>query len=294
MFQYNQDYNLTDLASKVIVLTYKDHIVFRVSAIYIINYSIRKGEEQNMHKLFIVDDEINVLNSLKNNINWQKVQCKVIGCALNGIKALTDIKNEPPDIIMTDIVMPGMDGIELIKCTREIGINVRIVVLSAYDEFKYAQKAINYGISSYLLKPFDDDEIYQTFKHINKEIKNNENIIIPKEEHNLEKNDIITEAKIIIKQNIGQDMCLNEIAHSLFINPSYLSFLFTNKTGQTFTEYVNYVRIERAKELLRASRNRVKEIAIMVGYDNYTYFCQVFRKITGMTPLEYRACSLSM
>lgn len=247
-----------------------------------------------MYKLFIVDDEINVLNSLLNYIDWQKVQCKVIGSSMNGIKALEDIREEPPDIVMTDIVMPGMDGIELIREIRESGINARFVILSAYDEFKYAQKAIKYGISSYLLKPFDDGEIYQTFYRINKEITNNEKVPIPEDEHNLENNDIIAKAKMIIKQNIRQEVSLNEIAQSLFINASYLSYLFRIKTGKTFSEYVNYVRIERAKELLRVSKNRVKEIAVIVGYDNYTYFCQIFRKITGMTPLEYRACSISI
>lgn len=245
-----------------------------------------------MYKLFIVDDEIKVLNSLKNNINWQKVRCKVVGSATDGIMALTDIRNTIPDIIMTDIVMPGMNGLELIKHVREMGINVRIVILSAYDDFKYAQKAINYGISSYLLKPFDDDEIYQTFYHINKEIVNNDTITILAGDQEPEKNDIITKAKIFIKQNIARNIPLCELAQYLFINSSYLSYLFKNKTGQTFSEYVNYVRIERAKEILQNSRIRVKEIAAMIGYDNYTYFCQVFRKTTGMTPLEYRAHSL--
>ena len=239
-----------------------------------------------MHKLFIVDDEINVLNSLKNNIDWHRVQCRVIGSALDGIKALVDIKSEPPDIIMTDIVMPGIDGLELIKRTREKGINARFVILSAYDEFKYAQKAINYGITSYLLKPFDDNEIYEIFHHIN-----NEKIAAPDPRQDFERNDIITETKKIIKQNIRQEISLNEIADSLYINASYLSYSFKKKTGQTFSEYVNYVRIDRAKELLRVSKSRVKEIASAVGYDNYTYFCQIFRKITGMTPLEYRSCS---
>jgi len=245
-----------------------------------------------MYSLLIADDEPNVLNSLKNTIDWSKLQFKVIGTASDGIKAKELFMEKKPDVVMTDVVMPGMDGLDLVSNIQKSGIPVKFVILSAYDEFKYAQKAMSYGVREYLLKPFDDDEIFQVFRKIKNELDNgiNSDIFVHENEQNSSTNDsLVSKAKKLIKQNISYDFSLVEIANELYVNHSYLSSIFKKETGMNFSEYVNFVKLERAKELLRASKYRVKDIALKVGFDNYAYFCRVFKKSEGITPLEFRA-----
>lgn len=112
-----------------------------------------------MYKVLIVDDESLIIESLKVSIDWEKEGFQIIGCALNGLDALELIRESKPDIVFTDIRMPGISGIELIKKTSEINPDILFVIISGYAEFAYAQKAIKYNALGYCLKPFEEEEI---------------------------------------------------------------------------------------------------------------------------------------
>lgn len=112
-----------------------------------------------MYKVFIVDDEPLVVRSLKASVNWNEYGFNIIGEAYNGIDAYELIQQYRPDIVFTDIRMPGLNGLELIKKIKEVSLTVKFIVVSAYAEFAYAQRAINYGALGFCLKPFDDVEI---------------------------------------------------------------------------------------------------------------------------------------
>jgi two-component system response regulator YesN len=117
-----------------------------------------------MYKVFIVDDEALVIKSLKGSVDWQEYGFEVIGEAYNGIEAYEKILQIRPDIVFTDIRMPGLNGLELIKKVKETCPNTKFVVVSAYAEFAYAQRAMSYGALGYCLKPFDDIEIISMLK----------------------------------------------------------------------------------------------------------------------------------
>lgn len=112
-----------------------------------------------MHRVFIVDDESLVIKSLKASIDWKDCGFEVIGEANNGIDALEEILRQKPQLVFTDIRMPGMNGLELIKEVRKRRMDILFVVISGYAEFAYAQKALNYGAMGFCLKPFDETEI---------------------------------------------------------------------------------------------------------------------------------------
>ncbi|WP_256761082.1 response regulator [Cohnella sp. WQ 127256] len=112
-----------------------------------------------MHKVLLVDDENLVIKSLEAGIDWKKSGFYVIGKANNGVKALQMVKDLKPQVVFTDIRMPGISGLELIKKIKELDSTVQIIVISGYAEFAYVQKSLNYGVLGYCLKPFDDYEI---------------------------------------------------------------------------------------------------------------------------------------
>jgi YesN/AraC family two-component response regulator len=112
-----------------------------------------------MYKVFLVDDEELVIKSLKARVNWSEFGFEVAGYALNGAEAFEAIARLKPDLVFTDVRMPGMSGLELIKDLKEAGSRALAIVVSGYAEFALAQKAMNYGAFGYCLKPFDEDEI---------------------------------------------------------------------------------------------------------------------------------------
>ncbi|WP_078552467.1 response regulator transcription factor [Bacillus alkalicellulosilyticus] len=123
------------------------------------------------YKLLLVDDEQLIVKSLLKTIAWEELHCTVVGTARNGKEALKKYQQFAPDIVITDIRMPVMDGIELLKNIKEINPKSKAIILSGYDEFSYARDAMKYGASDYILKPIDYDELYRSVEKISKEIK---------------------------------------------------------------------------------------------------------------------------
>lgn len=228
-------------------------------------------------KILIVDDESIVREGLKNNINWQELNLTVVGCESNGKNAFEVFNRENPDIILTDIRMPFMDGLLLTKEVKKIDHSVIVILLSAYDDFKYAQQAIRLGAFDYILKPIDIDVLKQTIRQgvlKRKELLDKEKKPVPP----LKEEDL----KFLL------DISLNSIAERLYITPSYLSALFKNEMGITFSDYLTEYRIEKAKELLKDVKIKIYEVAEAVGYTDQHYFSKVFKNITSFTPKEYR------
>lgn len=250
-----------------------------------------------MYTIIIVDDEEYVRSGLKNTINWHKYGFKVIAEADNGKTAFDLISKFKPHIVLTDVMMPKMNGIELLKQVQLHFPKIKFIMISAYDEFKYAQEAMKYGARGYLLKPLEEQELSELLCRLIKEIKQGkDNEFASHIDINInndnKSNELIIKAKEYIDENYDKKITLEDIAKFLFISPAYFSVVFKKLTGQNFVDYVNKVKIGKAKILLENSMYRVKEIAIQVGYDDYTYFCKVFKKFEGVTPLEYRSKSM--
>lgn len=136
-------------------------------------------------KMVIVDDEILTLQLLQNIIDWESLNISIVGMAQNGCDAQQIIEETSPQIIITDIRMPKMDGIDLIKWVKDYDSKIKVIILSAYGEFEYAQKALANGVVEYLLKPIDEEKLYQLVNRLKHEIE--EDIYIQKEFTNMKK-----------------------------------------------------------------------------------------------------------
>lgn len=118
-----------------------------------------------MYSVFLADDERLIREGLAETLPWDSLGLSLVGMAPDGKQALQDIRERKPDIVLTDIRMPYMDGLELIAKIREIQPECRIVILTGYGEFEYAQTAIRFGVSDFLLKPIDISDLCRILRH---------------------------------------------------------------------------------------------------------------------------------
>lgn len=247
-----------------------------------------------MLKLMIVDDEPIILSGIRDMVEQANTAFTRIATACDGTEALDMMAYFRPDLIITDIQMPEMDGLSFIRKAKVKNVT-RFIILSGYDVFDYAQDAIRLQVAEYMLKPIDERQLIELLKRMALEIIGQQHNIastISEKELDVEQNSINEHVKMLkdyIHNNFMKDISLSDAAAYLNLHPAYTGQLFKKETGDSFVHYINQCRIDKAKELL-AGRNQValEKIAACVGFENRRTFYKVFRKYVGQTPGEYR------
>lgn len=240
-----------------------------------------------MFKLLIVDDEAMTKEYIKYVLDKENIKV-CIEEADNGKEALDKLKKFSADLVLLDIRMPVMDGLSAAQEIKKLYPHMKVVILSAYDEFKYAQKALRLGVDDYLLKPIPPKDLID---FINNDIQNYEKQIKCKNDNknNLYPNEkLIIEAQAYIKDNYNKKLYLKEVADYVGFSPYYFSRLFKKFTGINFSDYVNKVRIKKAIEYMNNHDLSLREISEMVGYDDFSYFSSVFQKYEKILPSVFR------
>ena len=236
-----------------------------------------------MWKVMIADDEMYMLEAMERLINWEKMDCQLVYKAKNGQELIEQLKIEIPDIIITDIRMPVQSGIEVAKYVYEHMLPTKVIILSAYADFEYAQEAIAYDVCGYIIKTSAIEMLPQMIgKAIRKLSKPADDI---KDEEKCSE-DILGKLQKYIETNYTERLTLAQISKDIHANGSYLSRLYKTKTGQNLFDSINKLRIEKAKELM-ISGYKIYEAAQMVGFDDVSYFSRVFKKYEGCAPREY-------
>lgn len=243
-----------------------------------------------MYKLLIVEDEPIIRRGLVQSIDWRNVGFTVIADAADGKKALKCIEIELPDVILTDIRMPIMDGLELMSIVNQQYPTIRQVVLSGYSDFSYAQHAIQCGVLAYILKPTRDEEIYEAFRKVKSMLDGTTETSAARltERQKRSHNPIITRVEQYIDEKFSEKVTLESVAGVAYMNPTYFSTFFKQKTGQSFKDYLMNVRMQKARELALNTELKAHHIAIMVGYDDARYFSKLFRETFGQSVSELR------
>ena len=246
-----------------------------------------------MLKVLVVEDEEMIRKGIVLAVDWAALDCVVVGEAANGVEALEAVERLNPSLIITDLKMPRMDGIEMLRCLRERGNHVYVIILTAYDSFTYAQSALRLGAVDFLLKPFHDGDLEQAVTALRRRMGGAE-----REEPALpglkkgDKSKYVLEAMDYIgKHYQDPNISISDIALDLGISEGHLSRTFKKETDYTLLNYLTRYRIHKAMELLRDCRVKVYEVAAQVGYRDITYFSATFKRVTGLTPSEYQDTS---
>ena len=247
-----------------------------------------------MYRVVIADDEEIIRTGLKKLIESYDLDLHVIAMAEDGKEAITMIEKHRPEIILMDINMPLANGLEVIEQVRLLDEDAKIIIISGYNQFSYAQKALDLGVFTYLLKPID----YRNFRTvIEKAMEAYSNRIWEKsllKEATGEQNppeDIGNLAIQYIKENFSDShLSLHIIAEKYFVSESYVTRIIKQKTGMSFTDYLNKLRTTMAIKLLLHSEKiySMKEISEKVGYNSQHYFSRAFKNYVGMSPNQYR------
>lgn len=240
-----------------------------------------------MLKVFLADDEMWIILGLKKLIQKSGLPLQVIGEAADGITALEEVKRLSPDILFSDIRMPGLSGIDLVRRISEEKLPVQTVLISGYAEFSYAKAALRYGAFDYILKPIQEEELNGILARLLRELTKEpmpsfEEEVLPVS--NTVMNRIITN----IQEGYTQDISLALLSEKYSISSSHLSALIKRELGLSFSEYITAKRMQKARELLKDEQLSIESIAEAVGYHDYFYFTKVFKKNHGISPSKYR------
>ncbi|SES09802.1 Helix-turn-helix domain-containing protein [Gracilibacillus ureilyticus] len=203
----------------------------------------------------------------------------------NGKKALEYLNQHQVDVLLTDIKMPVMDGINL---SKEINLQkkpIQIVFLSGYKDFYYAKEALRYGVVDYIVKPGKYEEIHEVFSNLKKNLDTNVSTAPPETVTYTE--NIIYTIKEFTKKNYA-NISLDDLAELCKMSPNYISTFFKEKTGTNFSAYLTEIRMRKAAEMLGDFHYKTYEISNLVGYTNPKNFTRMFKKYYGVTPREYR------
>lgn len=250
-----------------------------------------------MYRVFLADDEPWVILGLKNLIDWGKEGFVICGEATDGIKAWERICHLKPDLILSDIQMPGLTGMQLIEKVREAEIDAEVVVVSGYSEFEYARTAMKFGCADYLLKPVYEDVLLTCLEQVKKRraqyLGDNAgggeeaSQALADEKSYLNEKRVAQELLCYIQKHYAQ---VNQtmLADVFCLSPSAVSQIIKKYTGRTYSEQLLDVRIQKAQELLRTTNESIESIAEKVGYHDYFYFVKVFKKAAGISPSVFR------
>jgi len=246
-----------------------------------------------MYKVMIIDDEPIIVQGLTRSINWEQYGCQVVDTAGDGVEGKALIEKNRPDMIFLDICMPKMDGLSMVAALKSEFINTEITILTGFRDFDYAQRAIGLGVTRYLLKPSNMDEIDEAIRAMVDKlggIKEDSTDEISGEavDDSPANNFIVRNALAYINEHYKEKILLSELAEKTYVSQWHLSKLLNKETGQNFSELLNGVRVEKAKELMKDPSLRIGDIALEVGFQDLAHFSRVFKKLNGMSANEYR------
>jgi two-component system response regulator YesN len=249
-------------------------------------------------KVLLVEDETIIRQLLRCSVDWFSLGCSVVGEADNGETGFILMESLQPQLVITDIRMPGISGIEMLERAQNL-YEFKSVILSGYDEFSYAQKAISLGnVVGYILKPIDEEKFCETVRRAVDAILSRQSRhvmnLMPSEG---EMDHLITACQdyyvkkvlLAVRNHYREHLSIESLAEELDISPGYLSKRFKAETSLTFVGALQRYRVQKSIALIELREKKIYEVAEDVGYASYKRFCEVFKQVTSLSPSEFAA-----
>lgn len=279
-----------------------------------------------MNRVLVVEDEEMIRKGIVLTVDWKALDCEVAGEAANGEEGLSAAEQLKPDIIITDLKMPKMDGIAMLTELRKRGCTSKVIILTAYNSFSYARSALRLGAVDFLLKPYHDGELEEAILRLRELYPEDDaeeaagtaaagngtaepgaagaagndpdggtaaggtgKAALPVPElWDGQGSRYVRQAIAYIRGHYSDpDICVSEIAGALGISEGHLSHMFKKETGGTILFWMTRCRIREAIRLLKEGSMKIYEVAEAAGYRDIAYFSSTFKRITGHSPSEY-------
>lgn len=238
-----------------------------------------------MYSVYILDDEPLVLEDMKKAIPWNEHNLLIIGSNTDPVKAKREILSLKPEVVFTDLIMPNLSGLELIDSLKARGLDSVFVVISAHENFNYARQLIHLEAFDYLIKPVQKKQYEELFSRLQARLEKR----FAHDKTPMTNSDELNNILLYLNKNIGKKHTLKEIAKRFNFSSNYICSLFSKHLGITFSSYITKIRMEAAEKLLLNTNKNVKEISSLIGYEDYFYFCRVFRDFFACTPTQLRS-----
>lgn len=253
----------------------------------------------------VVDDEYWIRSLVCSYIPTEDEGFVLLGEARDGIDGLELCQKVNPDILITDIKMPGFGGLELLEAVKKMSPDTQVIIISGYEEFEYARRALKNGVLDYLIKPIEKSFVHKALFQaagILKDIRKEKKLYAEMQNEVLRLDRIfssscelptiqdqrIQRAINFICKNYSRDISLDEAASEAAMNPNYFSECFKKSMGQGFCDFLTVYRLQRAAELLLNPELKIRDIALQTGFRDPNYFSRIFKRATGHSPSECR------
>lgn len=245
-----------------------------------------------MRKMLVAEDEAVTRRGIRELVPWETYGIAIAAEVDNGMAALEATRTLRPDVALVDIRMPFMDGLEYCRRVKEEEIAPPVVIISAYDHFRYAQRALRYGVRDYVVKPFDEGELLEAvYRALGYRAGDGTvaEALVPFTGVHAKRDEAFRRIVVrYIAMHFAEAIQLASLSARLEITPTHLAHRIRDEFGVPLTDLVLAYRCEVAKALLRDPALRIYEVAERVGYRDAKTFTAVFKRIAGTTPRAYR------
>jgi two-component system response regulator YesN len=239
-----------------------------------------------MFMVYLVDDDPIILEDVSAKPVWQECGFEIVGQSTSSRTALKEILVTKPDLVMCDLKMPGLDGIDLMTQIKSAGLDCEFLMLSAHASFHDSRDFFKQNGFDYLLKPIDEMELQIVLERLARLLfkKKPSGDGLPPATENVE---VIDSIMAYIRRNYSKKLSLSHLGQTFHFNPNYICNLFAKQYGQTYTTILTNIRMTEAARLIKTTSKPLKQVAAESGYTNYFYFCRVFKEFFGCAPSEY-------
>lgn len=238
-----------------------------------------------MYSVIILDDNKATARQIEQTVPWAELNCNVLCVLHDGASGKTAIEQLLPDLIITDIEMPGLSGIEMLDLTKKLIPDSQIIFVSAYETFEYARMAMRLQACEYLVKPFTRATLRAAIEEaIGRLAKKSEG----GDTDYSSCSPVMQSILEYINSAVYGQISLEMVAAHFQMSPSKLGRLMKKELDMGFFDFITKKRMERAKQLLSLPNMRVGDVAERVGYGDYITFYKAFMRAEGISPTDYR------